>query len=129
VITRTRGQLDIVEEDVTGRYVPPGEAGALAAALAGLIADPARAARMGRQARARVEAGLNLDTYLQQMVQVIREVAGMRNAERGMRNAEWDQGSGVRGQDASSDLSSPAPGLTPHSALRIPHSTGGSDGA
>lgn len=107
VITRTRGQLDIVDEDVTGRYVPAGDPGALAAVLAGLIADPARAARMGRQARARVEAGLNLDTYLQQMVQVIREVAGQ-----GMGVGGW--GLEIRNQPSAPTSHPPTPAQPSH---------------
>lgn len=76
VITRTRGQADIVQAGVTGLYVPPGDVDAMAEALNELLVDPERAAMMGRAARERVEAGLNLDTYLAQMVAVVREVSG-----------------------------------------------------
>ncbi len=78
VITRTRGQLDIVEEGVTGLYVSPGDTPAMAAALNRLLADPALAARMGERARAVVEDHLNLDTYLREMVQVVEEVRAAR---------------------------------------------------
>jgi glycosyltransferase involved in cell wall biosynthesis len=78
VITRTRGQLDIVEEGVTGLYVPPGDAPAMAVALNRLLALPALAAGMGRQARAVVEDHLNLDTYLREMVQVVEDVRAAR---------------------------------------------------
>ena len=74
IITRTRGQNDIVRPETTGLYVPPGDAAALGAALNRLLADPALAARMGAAARRDVEAGLNLDTYLQQMAAVIARV-------------------------------------------------------
>jgi glycosyltransferase involved in cell wall biosynthesis len=38
-----------------GRLVPPRDAGALAAAIAEVLAEPDGAARMGRAARARIE--------------------------------------------------------------------------
>jgi len=80
VISHTRGQNDIVRADETGCYVPPGDSAALATALTTLLADPARCARMGAAARADVEAGLNLDTYLAQMVQFVTEVGARRIA-------------------------------------------------
>jgi len=62
--------------------VPPGDSAALAIALTTLLADPARCARMGAAARADVEGGLNLDTYLGQMVQIVAEVGTRRAAGR-----------------------------------------------
>ena len=80
VISHTRGQNDIVRADETGCYVPPGDSAALATALTTLLGDPARCARMGAAARADVEAGLNLDTYLAQMVQIVTEDGARRVA-------------------------------------------------
>ena len=48
------GPLDIVADGQTGILVPPGEAGALAAAVARLAADPALRAAQGRAGRERV---------------------------------------------------------------------------
>lgn len=48
------GPLDIVSDGVTGRLVTPGDAGALAAAVARLAADPALRAAQGRAGRQRV---------------------------------------------------------------------------
>jgi phosphatidylinositol alpha 1,6-mannosyltransferase len=45
------GPLDLVDEGVTGRLVPPGDGAALAAAVAGLAADPELRASMGEVAR------------------------------------------------------------------------------
>ena len=42
------GLLDTVEDGVTGRLVPPRDPAAVAGAVAGLLADPALAARCGR---------------------------------------------------------------------------------
>ncbi len=49
------GLLDIVEDGCTGVLVPPDDAPALAAALQGLLANPAQAREMGAAARQRVE--------------------------------------------------------------------------
>jgi len=46
------GPLEIVEHGVTGLLYPPGDAGAAAARVSALLADPARARAMGRAARA-----------------------------------------------------------------------------
>ena len=46
VCTRTSGQTDTIVEGETGRYVPPGDAGALRAAIEDLLADPDEAARL-----------------------------------------------------------------------------------
>ena len=75
VISRTRGQSDIVEEESTGFYVPVGDTYAMVEALNNLLTDPIRARRMGDQALNVVERGLNLDTYLLRMAEVVREVA------------------------------------------------------
>lgn len=52
VATRVGGPAEVLEDGVTGRLVPPGEAGAMAAALAGLIAAPSEQARLAAAGRA-----------------------------------------------------------------------------
>jgi glycosyltransferase involved in cell wall biosynthesis len=51
VATRVGGLVDLLADGDTGRLVPPGDAGALAAAIAGLLADPAACAWMGARGR------------------------------------------------------------------------------
>jgi phosphatidylinositol alpha 1,6-mannosyltransferase len=48
------GPLDLVDEGITGHLFRPGDARALAAAVAALAADPARRGRLGAAARRRV---------------------------------------------------------------------------
>jgi phosphatidylinositol alpha 1,6-mannosyltransferase len=48
------GPLDLVAEGVTGYLVPPGDPGALAAAVEALAGDPELRARLGAAARRRV---------------------------------------------------------------------------
>jgi glycosyltransferase involved in cell wall biosynthesis len=53
VATAVGGLLDAVEDDVTGVLVPPGDVDALREAIAGLLGDGARRARLGAAGRAR----------------------------------------------------------------------------
>ncbi len=75
VITHTRGQGDIVVEGDTGLYVEPGDYEAMAGALNYLLSEPIQARSLGENARRIVENGLNLDTYLAAMVELVRKVA------------------------------------------------------
>lgn len=50
------GPVEMIADGVDGRLVPPGDAAALAAALAGLIAEPQAAVALGAAARAKVLA-------------------------------------------------------------------------
>jgi colanic acid/amylovoran biosynthesis glycosyltransferase len=54
VASRLSGIPELVEDDVTGLLAPPGDAAALAGALARLAADPALRARLGAAGRERI---------------------------------------------------------------------------
>ncbi|MGK7863239.1 glycosyltransferase family 4 protein [Falsiroseomonas sp. E2-1-a4] len=55
IAARAGGPMEIVEDGISGLLTPPGDAGALAEAMRGLLADPARRARIAAAGRARVE--------------------------------------------------------------------------
>ena len=65
--SRTGGIVDVIADGRSGLLVPPGDLGALAAALQALVADPARRSALGASGRAIVEesfdAELSFDRY------------------------------------------------------------------
>jgi glycosyltransferase involved in cell wall biosynthesis len=63
ICSRTKGQVDVIQEGVTGLFVPVGDARALRAAMLELWHDPVRARAMGQAARAYVEKHHSLDKF------------------------------------------------------------------
>jgi glycosyltransferase involved in cell wall biosynthesis len=63
ICSGTRGQVDVIQEGVTGLYVPVGDAAALRTAILSLWNEPLRAQQMGRNARALVEAHHTLEKF------------------------------------------------------------------
>ncbi len=63
ICSRTRGQVDVIQEGVTGLYVPVGDAAALRAAILSLWNEPLRAQQMGRDARVWVEKHHTLERF------------------------------------------------------------------
>jgi glycosyltransferase involved in cell wall biosynthesis len=64
VATRVGGVPDLVEDTVSGCLVPEGNAGAVAAALRALLADPERRQVMGAAGRKRVAGAFGADRLL-----------------------------------------------------------------
>jgi len=63
ICSRTQGQVDVIEDGVTGIFVPVGDADAMRAAMVSLWNDPARARAIGERARAYVEKHHTLDKF------------------------------------------------------------------
>lgn len=63
ICTATPGQIDVVVDGATGRYVPPGDVAAMRQAIQALLDDPLLAAEMGRQGRALVEERADVERY------------------------------------------------------------------
>lgn len=63
ICSRTPGQTDVIEEEQTGLYVPPGDPEALRTRIQFLLNNPTLAARMGQAGRRRVEEELELTRY------------------------------------------------------------------
>src|SRR5204863_8286677 len=64
VATRVGGNPALVDDEVTGLLVPPGDPAALAKAIIRLVEDPVLADRLGRAAREVVCARFGLDRML-----------------------------------------------------------------
>jgi glycosyltransferase involved in cell wall biosynthesis len=71
VVTRTRGQVDVIRDGESGLYVPPGDPVALRTAIRYLLDNPAEAERMGRAGRATVEAHHTLDRWVSAVAEVV----------------------------------------------------------
>jgi glycosyltransferase involved in cell wall biosynthesis len=72
ICSRTPGQTDVVVEQETGLYVPPGDATALRAAIRFLLDHPEEATRMGANGRRRVLAEMSLDCYAERLANFCR---------------------------------------------------------
>jgi glycosyltransferase involved in cell wall biosynthesis len=71
VVTRTRGQVDLVRDGENGLYVPPRDPAALRAAIQYLLDNPEEADRMGRAGRAMVESRLTLDRWVRDVADIV----------------------------------------------------------
>jgi glycosyl transferase family 1 len=63
ICSRTKGQVDVIQEGVTGLFVPVGDSRALREAIVSLWNDPQRARAMGRAARAYIVEHHALDKF------------------------------------------------------------------
>ena len=83
IATAVSGSRDVVVNDESGLLVPPGDAAALSVAMAELLADPARAARLAEGARTRVEESFSARTQARRHVALYRRRANRPVQARG----------------------------------------------
>ena len=67
VATALPGIAELIEPEITGLLVPPGDPGALAAALERLIRDPRERGRLGAAAEARVRTRFTLEAGIERL--------------------------------------------------------------
>ena len=72
VVTRTRGQIDLIRDGEEGIYVPPGDTPGLRKAITFLLENPEEAERMGRAGRTRAEERHSLDSYVARLAAIVR---------------------------------------------------------
>lgn len=75
VATRAGGAVEIINDEVDGVLVPPGDADALAQALKGLLEDPDRARSLAEAGYAAAVERFSLQTMLEGVTQQLQEVA------------------------------------------------------
>jgi glycosyltransferase involved in cell wall biosynthesis len=100
VVSTCLGSIpEIVEDGVTGRLVPAGDAAALGEAMREMAADPARAEAMGRAGRALVEAHYGPERHLASMLDLYAQAQALARAGRGA--------TGAGGRDTGAGASTP----------------------
>jgi glycosyltransferase involved in cell wall biosynthesis len=72
IVTRTHGQIDVIEDGEQGIYVRPGDPRALRQAIEYLVTHPEEADRMGRAGRALVEKRHTLTEYVECLEAIVR---------------------------------------------------------
>lgn len=87
VATRVGILPEVVAEDA--RLVPPGDPGALAASIADLLADPARATRLGEAGRQRARERYSLAALAERAEQVARDAIRSRRELLERSGAPW----------------------------------------
>lgn len=75
VVTAVGGNPEVVADGESGLLVPVGQPAALAHALAGLLADPARRRTLGQGARVRIETHYSLARTLHEYDELYRSLA------------------------------------------------------
>jgi colanic acid/amylovoran biosynthesis glycosyltransferase len=76
VSTNIAGVPELVEDNVSGRLVPPGDAESLAAHVSALLSDPEMRARFGAAGRAKVEREFNLPAEAARLRHVLERTLG-----------------------------------------------------
>lgn len=89
VVTRSRGQIDVVEEGKQGLYVKPYDPTALRSAIDYLLCHPEEAERMGQAGRLLVEQQHAMDAHVRRLATLLAEaVDGPENGTIGKSSKE-----------------------------------------
>ena len=98
ICSRTHGQVDVVQEGVTGVYVPVGEPAALREAMLTRWTDPGKAHAMGARARAYVEEHHTLDQFALNVRAAAEAALDRRPAPDSWWTADMPLAAGVQGE-------------------------------
>lgn len=78
ISTSVSGIPELIRHTQTGLLVPPGDAAALADAIAALAADPGMRARLGKNVRALVQSQFDIESSTLQLAALFREISRRR---------------------------------------------------
>ena len=81
IVTRARGQVDVVRDGVDGIYVPAKDPRALREAVTHLLDNPAEAARLGEAGRAAVLERHTLDDYCRRVAERVFRAGRPRRSD------------------------------------------------
>lgn len=81
VATRVGGSPEVVADQVSGLLVPSGDPGAIASAIAELLADDARRAAMGRAARGRMLAEFSFAAQANAYASLLESIVSVTESE------------------------------------------------
>ncbi len=73
VTTRIAGIPELVEDNVSGRVVPPGDGAAFADAVCDVLSDPGQAGRMGAAGRQKVQAQFDITKEATKLVTFLKQ--------------------------------------------------------
>ena len=76
ICSRTKGQVDVMVDGVTGIFVPQGDPQAMREAIVRLWNDPALAGEMGRKGREHIEKYHSIEQFVDSVRTVVEEVSG-----------------------------------------------------
>ena len=79
ICSRTEGQVDIIQDGVTGIYVPQGDSGAMRDAIQSLWDDPERCKKMGKAAREFIVKHHNMEQFVSDIKSEVYRAAGFKN--------------------------------------------------
>lgn len=75
IVSQSKGISDYISDGETGLYVEPGNPEALRKTILDLWHQPAEQERLGKNARQAVEETMNLDIYVDRIVEIVKEAA------------------------------------------------------
>lgn len=78
ICTRAEGQIDIIQDGITGIYVPQGDSEAMRDAIQSLWNDPERCRKMGRAARAFIVKNHNMEQFVAAIKNEIDRSVGLK---------------------------------------------------
>ncbi len=79
ICTKSEGQVDIIQDGVTGIYVPQGDSEAMRDAIQTLWDDPERCKKMGRAAREFIVKHHNLEQFVAAIKDELNQVMGLKS--------------------------------------------------